>query len=157
MIQETYYTSPFGVIKIAANEEKIVEMGFVRTDEVKKSVDKNLPPLLIKTISQLDEYFSGTRKNFDLPVENKGTPFQERVWQEMSKVPYGTTITYKELAIRAGSPNAVRAVGNTCRINHVGIIVPCHRIVGSNGKLTGYAGGIDKKESLLTFEKSHTK
>jgi methylated-DNA-[protein]-cysteine S-methyltransferase len=106
----------------------------------------------VEVREQLAEYFAGERQQFDLPLKLVGTPFQQRVWQELQQIPFGTTITYAELAGRIGKPAASRAVGNANGCNPVSIIVPCHRVIGSNGKLTGYAGGIDKKEWLLDWE-----
>ncbi len=105
-----------------------------------------------EVIAQLDEYFAGRRTEFDLPMTLIGTDFQRRVWEQLRRIPYGETITYGELARRLGNPAAVRAVGLANGRNPIGIIVPCHRVVGSTGDLTGYGGGIEKKRWLLTFE-----
>jgi methylated-DNA-[protein]-cysteine S-methyltransferase len=102
---------------------------------------------------QLAEYFAGERQDFDLPLKLTGTPFQQRVWQELVRIQFGATITYAELAVRVGKPTASRAVGHANSRNPVSILVPCHRVVGSNGKLTGYAGGVDRKEWLLAWER----
>jgi methylated-DNA-[protein]-cysteine S-methyltransferase len=104
---------------------------------------------------QLAEYFAGERREFDLPVRPHGTPFQQRVWQELTRIPHGATITYAELARRIGRPTATRAVGAANGRNPVSIIVPCHRVVGASGQLTGYAGGLDNKRRLLDLE-AHT-
>ena len=101
---------------------------------------------------QLDEYFSGNRVNFDLTVRPEGTLFQKQVWEEMQKIPFGETVTYAELAKRVGRPEAWRAVANACGKNPIVIIIPCHRVVGSYGKLGGYSGGLDKKQWLLQHE-----
>jgi methylated-DNA-[protein]-cysteine S-methyltransferase len=101
---------------------------------------------------QLGEYFAGERQQFDVPLKLAGTPFQQRVWQELVRIPFGTTTTYAELARRVGQPTASRAVGHANSRNPISIIVPCHRVIGANGKLTGYAGGIDKKQWLLEWE-----
>ena len=105
---------------------------------------------------QLAEYFTGERQQFDLPLKLAGTPFQQRVWQELIRIPFGTTITYAELAQRVGQPTAPRAVGHANGRNPISIIVPCHRVIGANGKLTGYAGGVDKKQWLLAWERGAT-
>jgi methylated-DNA-[protein]-cysteine S-methyltransferase len=102
---------------------------------------------------ELAEYFAGERKTFDVPIRGAGTPFQERVWQELVRIPFGMTITYAELARRVGQPNASRAVGNANGRNPISIIVPCHRVIGANGRLTGYAGGLDNKRWLLDLER----
>lgn len=102
---------------------------------------------------QLDEYFAGERHTFDLPLGAVGTPFQQRVWQELVRIPFGSTISYAELAERIGQPQASRAVGNANGRNPISIIVPCHRVIGSSGKLTGYAGGLHNKQWLLDWER----
>ena len=104
-------------------------------------------------LEQLGEYFAGSRQEFDVPLKVAGTPFQQRVWQELVRIPYGTTITYAQLAQRVGKPTASRAVGNANARNPISIIVPCHRVIGADGKLTGYAGGVDKKQWLLAWER----
>jgi methylated-DNA-[protein]-cysteine S-methyltransferase len=106
--------------------------------------------------AQLAEYFAGARQEFDVPLQLGGTPFQQHVWQELLRIPFGVTITYAELAKRVGKPAAARAVGHASGRNPVAIIVPCHRVIGANGKLTGYAGGMDKKEWLLAWERRAT-
>jgi len=103
--------------------------------------------------AQLEEYFEGERTDFDLPLSLRGTPFQRSVWDELVKIPYGETISYGELAARLGNPAASRAVGLANGKNPVGVIVPCHRVVGSTGDLTGYGGGIERKRHLLAFER----
>ena len=105
---------------------------------------------------QLAEYFAGERRQFDVPLRMAGTPFQRQVWQELVRIPLGTTITYAQLAARVGQPTASRAVGNANGRNPIGILVPCHRVIGASGKLTGYAGGLDKKQWLLAWERRLT-
>ncbi|MEV0699076.1 methylated-DNA--[protein]-cysteine S-methyltransferase [Saccharopolyspora sp. NPDC050389] len=107
-------------------------------------------------IEQLGEYFSGQRSEFDLQMAPAGTPFQRTVWSALCEIPYGETITYGELAGRIGNPSASRAVGLANGKNPIGIIVPCHRVVGSTGNLTGYGGGLDRKQHLLDFERRNT-
>ncbi len=107
---------------------------------------------LAPVTAQLQEYFEGTRTAFDLPLALRGTPFQQRVWDEMTRIPYGTTLSYKQLAARVGRPDACRAVGGASGKNPVWIVVPCHRIVGAGGTLTGYAGGLTTKQRLLALE-----
>ncbi len=103
---------------------------------------------------QLDEYFAGSRTMFDLPLAPAGTPFQRRVWDELTRIPWGATVTYGELAARAGHPGAARAVGAAVGRNPISIVVPCHRVVGADGTLTGYAGGVERKATLLALEGS---
>jgi methylated-DNA-[protein]-cysteine S-methyltransferase len=104
-------------------------------------------------IRQLRAYFAGELENFDLALAPQGTPFQQKVWSELQKIPYGETISYGELARRIGNPNASRAVGLANGSNPISIVIPCHRVIGSNGKLTGYGGGLPIKEKLLALEK----
>jgi methylated-DNA-[protein]-cysteine S-methyltransferase len=101
---------------------------------------------------QLDEYFAGSRHSFDLPLAAAGTPFQCRVWDALAHIPWGATVTYAELAVRAGRPGAARAVGAAVGRNPISIVVPCHRVIGADGALTGYAGGVDRKAFLLALE-----
>lgn len=105
-------------------------------------------------VAQLDEYFAGERRGFDLPVRLDGTPFQVKVWQALRAIPYGTTTSYGALAKRVASPGAVRAVGLANGRNPVSIVVPCHRVIGADGSLTGYGGGLDRKRYLLGLEAS---
>jgi methylated-DNA-[protein]-cysteine S-methyltransferase len=106
---------------------------------------------------QLNEYFAGQRQEFDLPLKLAGTPFQQRVWQELVRIPFGKTITYAQLAQRVGKPTAFRAVGSANGRNPISIIVPCHRVIGADGTLTGYGGGVDRKQWLLDWERGATK
>jgi methylated-DNA-[protein]-cysteine S-methyltransferase len=110
-------------------------------------------PVLRRAAAMLVEYFDGSRKVFDIPLAPAGTPFQRTVWHEIFLVPYGETIAYRDLAARAGRPDAVRAAGAATGRNRLSIFVPCHRIVGADGSLTGYAGGLDRKRALLALER----
>ncbi len=112
----------------------------------------NDDPYLFGAFNQLREYFSGERKKFNLPLDLEGTEFQNKVWKELQKIPYGKTISYKTLSEKIGNVKAIRAVGKANGQNPVAIIIPCHRVIGSNGSLTGYAGGLDIKEKLLLLE-----
>ena len=109
-------------------------------------------PVTGQARQQLTEYFAGQRREFDLPLSPSGTDFQRRVWELLREIPYGETVTYGELARRLGNPRAARAVGMACNRNPIAIVVPCHRVVGSTGSLTGYAGGLDTKAFLLKLE-----
>ncbi|MCL2720861.1 MAG: methylated-DNA--[protein]-cysteine S-methyltransferase [Treponema sp.] len=122
---------------------------------IKKSTElkKLQTPLIKETIKQLDEYFSGKRKTFDLPLNAQGTEFQKKVWQVLKAIPYGQTCSYEQIAIKTGNPKACRAVGLSNNKNPIVIIIPCHRVIGKNGKLTGYAGGLELKQKLLDLEK----
>lgn len=142
-----YYDSPVGIIEIQGTNEAITLVDFV--DEKKES---NENAIIKETIQQLDEYFKGQRQVFDVKVTFEGTPFQEKVWQELMNIPYGEQWSYKKVAERIGNPKAVRAVGSTNGKNKISILIPCHRVVGANGKLVGYAGGLTRKEWLLNHE-----
>ena len=111
--------------------------------------------LFAEAVEQLAEYFAGDRSEFDLPLALSGTAFQRTVWSALREIPYGETVSYGEIAMRIGRPTAARAVGLANGKNPVGIIVPCHRVVGSTGDLTGYGGGLDRKRHLLDFERAH--
>ena len=110
-------------------------------------------PLLAKTVKELTEYFSGERKQFTIPLDPRGTPFQLRCWDALLRIPYGETRTYREQAVMIGNPKACRAVGMGNHHNLLPIVIPCHRVIGANGKLTGYAGGLNIKELLLEIER----
>lgn len=132
---------------------KIVRVTFFFEDK-----DFALPksPLADDAARQIAEYFLGKRKKFDIPLSfDKNTPFRRKVYSNLLKIPYGKTATYKELAVMTGNPNASRAVGGALNKNPLLILVPCHRIVGSDGNLTGFAGGVDKKRFLLELEKNN--
>ncbi|EJN6826575.1 methylated-DNA--[protein]-cysteine S-methyltransferase [Vibrio cidicii] len=152
-----YYTiapSPLGEMTLQANDEGILGIWFTtqttRPDDLGQE-DANHPVLGL-ALTQLNEYFSGKRTQFDLPIAAKGTAFQMQVWQALTTIPYGETWSYQELANAIGNPKAVRAVGLANGKNPVSIVVPCHRVIGKNGKLTGYAGGIERKRWLLERE-----
>lgn len=116
------------------------------------SVPETCKALFDRAQLQIEEYFRGERTSFDLLINAKGTEFQKKVWGELSKIPFGTTISYKELAVRTGNPNASRAVGMANSKNPISLVVPCHRVIGEKGALTGYAGGLASKEFLLKLE-----
>jgi methylated-DNA-[protein]-cysteine S-methyltransferase len=150
------FDSPCGGMLLAASERGLSGVYFNRQKHhPKRGADWQRAPgnvHLKQAKHQLAEYFAGKRREFDLALDPAGSSFQKRVWQEISGVPYGETISYGELARRAGFPEGARAAGAATGRNPIGIIVPCHRIVGSSGKLTGYAGGLDKKRALLALE-----
>ena len=143
-----YYNSPIGILEIISSEDAILSVMFV--DEEKQTDVTN--PMLEKAIAQIDEYFKGKRKEFDLKVSFEGTDFQKKVWKELMNIPYGKTLSYKEMAINIDNEKAVRAVGSANSKNIISIIVPCHRVIGANGTLTGYAGGLHRKQWLLEHE-----
>jgi len=150
-IETIYYQSPVGLLEISANSEGITSLYFV--DEKTKAVSKN-NELLKEAVIQLEEYFNGIRKEFGLKLNPHGTDFQKRVWNELLNVPFGKTNSYLDLSKKLGDAYAVRAVGNANGSNPISIIIPCHRIIGANGKLVGYGGGLWRKEWLLNHEKS---
>ncbi len=137
---------PF-ILKVTADDDFLTSCQFV--DEVKTSNPNNITK---KTVSQLEEYFNGKRKSFDLPLAFNGTPFQVNVWKSLIDIPYGETKSYSEQADSIGNPKAVRAVGGANNKNKIAVIIPCHRVVGKSGKLVGYAGGIHIKKYLLELE-----
>ena len=146
-----YYESPLGLIEIICTEKELISLVF--TEEKNNNAEENTITNLVT--KQLNEYFSKERKTFDLPIKIDGTDFQKKVWNEILKVPFGFTKTYKDIAIAIGNPNSSRAIGKASGGNKIWLIIPCHRIIGSIGKLTGYAGGIERKKWLLEHEKNN--
>ena len=147
----TYYQSPVGPLKIGGTENYIAEITFADKDEqLKEHVGSN--QLLTQCIEQLIEYFNGNRRNFDLPVHQGGTTFQNKVWNELMNIDFGKTISYMMLAKRLGEPNCIRAAASSNGKNNICIVVPCHRVIGSNQSLVGYAGGLWRKKWLLEHE-----
>nr|WP_252187792.1 methylated-DNA--[protein]-cysteine S-methyltransferase [Anaeromonas frigoriresistens] len=143
--------SSIGIIEIQSYEGKIISLDFVK----ERKYDETLEPVLEEAKKQLRDYFDGKRKAFDLPLKINGTEFQNKVWVELTKIPYGETQSYKDIAIWIGNKNASRAIGNANNKNKIAIIIPCHRVVGSNGKLIGYEGGLWRKKWLLEHEERH--
>ncbi|WNC71106.1 methylated-DNA--[protein]-cysteine S-methyltransferase [Thalassotalea psychrophila] len=152
-----------GDVAIVANEVGIVEVAFqqgkvaVGINNEYQLFDENAPLHLAQAKQQLAEYFAGSRKYFDVPLAQNGTVFQSKVWQELTNIPFGKTINYGQLAKNINNPKAVRAVGTANGANKIAIIVPCHRVIGSDKKLTGYAGGMGIKAKLLMLEGAHFK
>jgi len=154
----TMRTSIFGTIYLAADHHSLLDISLTSNDwevfESKHDVTQcPSNPILVETKKQLDEYFNNVRENFDLPIKLEGTRFQQKVWCELSKIPYGTTCSYGDIARAIENEKAVRAVGQANRRNPIPIIVPCHRVIGKNRSLTGYSGTrTDLKEKLLQLE-----
>lgn len=151
-----YLPSPVGCLKLIASDQ---ELRAILWDTEKPnrvlletSIEDNLHPILLETEHQLKEYFLKQRNIFDLPLKAQGTPFQVDVWRLLQQIPYGATCSYKDIAIKIGRPNAVRAVGTAIGRNPLSIIIPCHRVIGSDGSLGGFAGGLDRKKQLLDLE-----
>jgi len=144
--------SPVGVLRLTALDQALQRLDFTHQNQ---AANQTATPIgvLKETVSQLHAYFSGKLEQFDLPLAPQGTPFQLEVWLRLGEIPYGETISYGELARRIGNPNASRAVGLANGSNPISIIIPCHRVIGSNGKLTGYGGGLPIKEKLLALER----
>lgn len=149
--------SPVGILKLVATKNALVAVLWenenpkrVRLAELIEQVDH---PILLATQKQLSEYFAGTRQRFDLTLDFEGTEFQKSVWQALLDIPFGETRSYRDIAEQVGNIKAVRAVGAANGKNPISIIAPCHRVVGMNGKLVGFAGGLDNKKILLCLEK----
>lgn len=151
-VYTTYYHSPVGLLKISGTADYITEVLFHDTTQKPEGRKKHLPPLLIQCVEQLIQYFQGERRQFDLPINQQGTPFQKDVWNELMQIPFGKTISYLELARKTGDSKATRAVANANGKNNVCIIVPCHRVIGANRELVGYSGGLWRKKWMLEHE-----
>lgn len=150
-VSYTYYKSPVGMLRIAGTPDFISEISFINNenDYVMTTATNTL---LNECVEELVEYFDGQRLAFDIPVYQKGTDFQTKVWSELSNINYGKTISYITLARRLGNPDCIRAAASTNGKNHIAIIVPCHRVIGANQQLVGYAGGLWRKRWLLEHE-----
>jgi methylated-DNA-[protein]-cysteine S-methyltransferase len=146
--------SPVGRLTLTSNDTHLKSVAFSE-EEVEES--DTLPEILLKSAAQLKEYFAGSRKVFELEIDPDGSNFQKKVWQRLLQVPYGATKSYLDIAIELGSALSTRAVGTANGKNPIPIIVPCHRIIGHDGKLVGYAGGLERKRFLLLHEAEHSK
>ena len=145
------FQSPLGLLYLRCNETQVTGLSF-------HSLEQNLPeqhPLLDEACQQLEEYFQGNRKVFSLPLLIEGTPFQKRVYSALLAIPYGQTASYETIALRIGNTKAYRAVGMANKRNRIALLLPCHRVVGKNGSLVGYEGGLDKKAWLIDFERDN--
>lgn len=166
VVQIQYYQSPCGELIIGSYGDKLCLCDWQNSEKRRNSIDKRIQKglqteyivgtseVIKKAIDQLDEYFDDKRKEFDVPLLFVGTDFQKAVWDELLNIPYGATKSYAELSQRLGNPKAIRAVAAANGANAISIFVPCHRIIGSNHKLIGYAGGLDAKSFLLGLESS---
>ncbi|MGH8388692.1 MAG: methylated-DNA--[protein]-cysteine S-methyltransferase [Pseudomonas sp.] len=155
----TTMASPVGELKLVANGSRLAAIlwendkpGRVRLGPMNEAADN---PILVRTVQQLKEYFAGTRQRFDLELDFAGSPFQKQVWAALLTIPFGETRSYSQIAEQIGNPSAVRAVGAANGRNPLSIVAPCHRVIGASGKLTGFAGGLEAKETLLTLEGGH--
>jgi methylated-DNA-[protein]-cysteine S-methyltransferase len=179
-IEMFWYESPVGVLRLESDGKAILVCAFEAGDinlvnatqnqssnqsnqpflpyDINGNISgKSVPPssVIQQCVEELTAYFAGKLKIFSVPLRPSGTDFQERVWAQMTKIPYGETVSYKILAERAGTPRAVRAAGGACHRNPIVIIIPCHRVIGVNGSLTGYGGGLNRKRFLLQLEQHH--
>ena len=152
--------SPLGALDLVATDDALTDVWFGAPSAefigVQIISDVTAHPVLVRAATQMTEYFAGTRTHFELPLAPAGTPFQQTVWRALLEIPYGARCSYRDLANAIGQPTATRAVGAANGKNPLGIIVPCHRVVGADGTLTGYAGGLDAKRWLLRHEAEHT-
>ena len=152
-------TKLLGDLLLVANATHLIGIYFSNHKHGTKLHDWKLDPrhsVLRQAGEEIQEYLSGGRKSFSVPISSEGTSFQKEIWRQIAKIPFGQTISYSELARRAKAPNAVRAAGAATGRNPLGIIVPCHRVIGKNGSMTGFAGGLDRKINLLRIEAGHS-
>lgn len=150
MTGTAFYPSPVGVLRLCWEDGAVTSLQRADTVEIADAPNE-MTDLVFR---QLDEYFAGTRKGFDFPCRLRGTPFQKAVWTALLDIPYGETRSYKEIAESIGRPRAFRAVGMANHVNPILIAVPCHRVIGANGSLVGYGGGLEMKNALLKLERS---
>lgn len=153
------FDSPVGPLVVTSDGDAVTGLSLPENGTAAPTApdwvrDESLP-VLQAAAAQLAEYFAGSRKEFSLPLAPKGTDFQRRAWEQLQRIPYGATISYGEQARRLGNPSAMRAVGQANGRNPIAIIIPCHRVIGANGTLTGFGGGLCMKETLLRLEGSH--
>mgnify|MGYP001041827702 CR=1 FL=1 len=150
------YESPFGLLTLAEENNKLTNCNFGNSPKLPQNAEIKETKLIKEAWLQLQQYFNGCRKTFELPLAPQGTTFQQAAWQALLTIPYGQTASYKDMAVKISNPKACRAIGMANNKNPIGIIIPCHRVIGSNGKLVGYAGGLDIKQKLLELEKFHS-
>ncbi|HNQ26956.1 MAG TPA: methylated-DNA--[protein]-cysteine S-methyltransferase [Aquaticitalea sp.] len=150
-MQECTVITPLGFARIAGNETGIAEISVLD----KGKVSEKVPKVLQRAVKQLDDYFQGKRTSFDFKINPKGTEFQKKVWRELCAIPFGKTMSYLELSKKLGDVKAIRAVASANAKNPIWIVVPCHRVIGSDGSLVGYAGGLYRKKWLLEHENTH--
>ena len=153
-METAYINSPLGITKIVGDENgvSVISVSDVGTDEVSAEI----PEVLKEAVSQLEEYFEKKRTDFDFKLNTKGTEFQQKVWKALLEIPYGKTISYMDQTKKLGDIKAIRAVASANGKNPLWIVVPCHRVIGTNGSLTGYAGGLSRKKWLLEHENPST-
>ncbi len=144
-----YFKSPVGTLEIKGNQDGLFSLHFMDSEE--KST-KEIPKHLQKTVSQLQEYFEGSRTEFNLKLNPQGTEFQKRVWEQLQEIPFSKTVSYQTIANRLGDPKVIRAAASANGKNPIVIIIPCHRVIGKDGSLTGFGGGLHRKKWLLDHE-----
>ena len=150
--------TPLGMLRLTSDNDYLLEIKHIeKVNNTTEVNDHQLPEVLSHAKREFEEYFSGKRESFEIPIKPEGTEFQHKVWDELRKIPYGEVRTYGDIAKTIGSPDASRAVGLACKMNPLLIVVPCHRVLGVNNRLTGFAIGVDKKSYLLSHEKAYEK
>jgi len=148
-MENAYINSPLGTLEIKGDENGLSSVHFIGTEE---KISAEVPNFLQKTAHQLEEYFEGTRTEFNLKLNPEGTDFQKKVWGKLEEIPFAKTVSYQAIANRLGDPKVIRAAASANGKNPIAIIIPCHRVIGSDGSLTGYAGGLHRKKWLLEHE-----
>ncbi|HBL78518.1 MAG TPA: cysteine methyltransferase [Aequorivita sp.] len=150
---DDYVDTPIGILMLSFNEKFELVSAIFPEDEIALPVANGLGSVKIQRVKkQFEEYFNGTRKTFDIPLSPEGTEFQKKVWTELLNIPYGETTTYQQMANKLGDPKVIRAAASANGKNPISIVIPCHRVIGSDGSLTGYAGGLHRKKWLLEHE-----
>lgn len=148
-METAYLNTPIGTLEIKGDENGLASVHFLDAEEENTSI---IPENLQTTIIQLQEYFEGTRTEFHLKLNPEGTSFQKKVWKQLQNIPYAKTVSYQEIANRLGDPKVIRAAASANGKNPIVIVIPCHRVIGIDGSLTGYAGGLHRKKWLLDYE-----
>ena len=157
-MQTAFVNTPLGLLKIVGDEDGISVISILQEGDPRakleqaKQISINIPENLVEAVTQLNEYFDGKRTNFSTKINPKGTEFQQKVWQGLLEIPFGKTMSYLELSKKLGDTKAIRAVASANGKNPIWIVIPCHRVIGSDGSLTGYAGGLWRKKWLLELE-----
>jgi len=155
--RHAWYDSPMGRLLLCAQPGVFTELRFTdgphAASAPERSMEDTTDPVIAMALTQLAEYFAGGLRQFHLPLAPKGTPFQQKVWKRLGRIPYGVSVSYADVAYDLGTPTAVRAVGAANGRNPIAIVVPCHRVIGRDGSLTGYAGGLERKRFLLELER----
>lgn len=149
-MKTAFIKTPVGILEIKGDAEGLASVLFKDSENVE--VSEKIPKELKEAIHQLQEYFEGNRKQFNLKLSPEGTDFQKKVWKQLEEIPFGKTTTYQQMANQLGDPKVIRAAASANGKNPISIIIPCHRVIGSDGSLTGYAGGLHRKKWLLEFE-----